>query len=90
MKDTILPPDPETGREQSTVSWEYDFRAQDPEATQYEQQRQDLSSGERDLKLISIPWNKFKPTYRGREVADPEPLKTNHVRRVSIMMRRYV
>jgi hypothetical protein len=25
LKDEILPPDPKTGREQSTVSWEYDF-----------------------------------------------------------------
>lgn len=47
-------------------------------------------SGVHELKLLSIPWDKFKPTYRGREVADPGPLKTNHVKRVSIMMRRYV
>lgn len=25
LKDEILPPDPQTGREQSTISWEYDF-----------------------------------------------------------------
>lgn len=92
MKDTILPPDPNTGREQSTVSWEYDFRAQDPDIVQNLNlaSEQNLRSEEHDLKLLFIPWNEFKPTYRGREVADPEPLKTNQVRRISIMMRRYV
>jgi Complex I intermediate-associated protein 30 (CIA30) len=26
LKDTLLPPNPDNGREQSTVSWEYDFQ----------------------------------------------------------------
>lgn len=84
LKDTLLPRDPDTGREQSTISWEYDFRVNDS-ATQKE-----ARSEEHEVKTIGIPWREFKPTYRGREVKSPEGLKVNDIRRMSIMNRRWV
>ena len=37
-----------------------------------------------------MPWEDFKATYRGKEKKDAGKLKTGEVRRVGIMMRRYV
>ncbi|KAH7238956.1 complex I intermediate-associated protein 30-domain-containing protein [Fusarium tricinctum] len=34
-------------------------------------------------------WDEFKATYRGREVKDPEPLKTNEIKRISLMTRSF-
>ncbi|GAM86441.1 hypothetical protein ANO11243_044550 [Dothideomycetidae sp. 11243] len=72
VKDTLLPPNPDNGREQSTTSYEYDFVVE--------------SSAESTS--IRIPWSSFNPTYRGREQKDANPLDTTRVRRISIMMRR--
>lgn len=33
-------------------------------------------------------WDEFKATYRGREVKDPEPLKVDDIKRISLMTRR--
>lgn len=33
-------------------------------------------------------WDEFKATYRGREVKDPEPLKVDNIKRMSLMTRR--
>ncbi len=42
-------------------------------------------------KAIRARWEEFKPTYRGREVDVPEGgLKTQQIKRVGLMMRRYV
>jgi hypothetical protein len=59
------------GREQSSVSWEVDFRPGD------------------DGGIVWLPWEEFRATYRGREKNDAEPLRTAHVKRISLMMRRY-
>ncbi|KAG9241726.1 CIA30 family protein-like protein [Calycina marina] len=72
LKDRLLPKSP-NGREQSTVSWEYDF--QYPEAD--------------EAKKVFIAWKDLKPTYRGREKQDAEPLDLKRVRRVSLMMRSF-
>lgn len=69
LKDELLPKSP-NGREQSTISWEYDF-----EPTKDER--------------VYIHWNDFKPTYRGREKGDAEPLNLKQIKRISLMMRRY-
>jgi len=74
LKDEILPKSP-NGREQSTISWEYDFGTE--ELTKHGQ------GGE-----IFVPWEELVPTYRGREKKDVEPLNLKKVRRFSIMMRR--
>lgn len=69
------------GRMRSGVSWEFDFSID---------QSSDLSSaqGEGQLTRILIPWDRLRATYRGRDVEDPQPLKTDQVRRFSIMVRR--
>lgn len=71
LKDELLPKSP-NGREQSTVSWEYDFK------------------GDNEGGKVFVHWNEFKPTYRGREKEDAKPLDLKHVKRLSLMMRRYV
>lgn len=69
LKDEVLPKRPD-GREQSTVSWEYDFVCQDTD--------------------LFIPWGEFKPTYRGKPKSDADSLDLEDIKRVSIMMRRFV
>lgn len=70
LKDELLPRRSD-GREQSTVSWEYDFEASDEQE-------------------VFVAWKDLKATYRGREKKDAEPLKLDDVRRISLMMRRFV
>lgn len=79
MKDTLLSRDPETGREQATISWECDFDL--PPQT---------VPGETKGRTIFIPWNSLNPTYRGKLKKDAEPLDLKKIKRFSIMMRRYV
>lgn len=74
LKDALLPKDPDTGREQSTVSWEYDFSVEKDVEKSY----------------LIVPWPYFKPTYRGKEKKDAKCLDLSDVRRFSIMARRYV
>jgi hypothetical protein len=71
-KDDVQPKRPD-GREQSTVSWEADFKP-------------DVGfQGKLQLRLQD-----FKPTYRGKPKPDAEPIDWSKVRRLSILMRRYV
>jgi len=39
--------------------------------------------------MISAKWSDFKPTYRGREKGDAEPIKTGEIYQFSIMMRSF-
>ncbi|PSR76446.1 complex I intermediate-associated protein 30-domain-containing protein [Coniella lustricola] len=71
IKDEVLPKRPD-GREQSTISWEYDFTP-----------RASMSS------TVYIPFNAFKPTYRGRPKPDADPLDLKNVKRISFMMRSF-
>lgn len=71
LKDTLLTKNPETGREQSTISYEWDFAMADSHS-------------------MFIPWNQFKPTYRGKPKEKAPELDTKNIKRFSIMMRRYV
>ena len=77
FKDELLPPDPENGREQSTISWEFDLVV--PAQS---------SSKQENLVKIFIPWEGFTPTYRGKERKDVEDPDLKSIRRFSIMMRR--
>lgn len=70
LKDELLPKSP-NGREQSTISWEYDFKAY------------------KDGEKLYVLWDDFKATYRGRDKKDANPLDLKHIKRISIMMRRY-
>lgn len=76
LKNDILPTGPD-GREQSTVSWEYDFVA--------------LGDGDKEgeTKQVKMPIDQFKPTYRGRPAEDAK-LDLANIKRISFMMRRYV
>jgi hypothetical protein len=73
LKDSLLEKSP-NGREQSTVSWEYDFKAEGAQS----------GNGK-----VFVAWKDLKPTYRGKEKKDAEPLDLKNIKRVSIMMRRY-
>lgn len=72
LKDTVLPKR-EDGREQSTVSWEYEFECPSPEG-----------SGR-----IVMHFDRFVPTYRGKPVPNAEPLNLKSIKRFGIMTRSY-
>ncbi|KAI5244451.1 CIA30-domain-containing protein [Aureobasidium subglaciale] len=77
LKDELLPRNPDNGREQATVSWEYDFKP---------------CFGESGLEkggLVFIPWSGLKPTYRGKEKEHTDPINLRTVKRISVMMRSF-
>lgn len=85
LKDEILSKRPD-GREQSTISWEFDFCvAENNKASADAEPEINAES-----KGVYIRWDQFKATYRGREKKDAKPLDLANVRRMSLMMRRYV
>lgn len=71
LKDTILPKRPD-GREQSTTSWEHDFRCA-------------ASGGGRH---VVLNFHDFQPTYRGRPQPQAPPLDLRSIKRISVMVRR--
>ena len=75
LKDTRLDRDPDTGREQATLSYEYDFRIKG-------------SPSESNSEKIFVPWEALKATYRGREQKDAKKIDLRNVRGLSLMMRR--
>ncbi|KAF2495960.1 CIA30-domain-containing protein [Lophium mytilinum] len=77
IKDELLPKNTENGREQSTISWEYDFSI-DPKD----------SASDHNL-LLFIPWDSLKPTFRGKEKKDALPLDRKIIKRFSFMMRSF-
>ncbi|KAK7747370.1 hypothetical protein SLS53_001624 [Cytospora paraplurivora] len=81
LKDEVLPKMPD-GREQSTISWEYDFIVGgDGSGT-------GIGENGGSQKLV-IPFREFKPTYRGKAKPDAEPLDLTNVKRFSFMMRSF-
>jgi hypothetical protein len=77
LKDTLLSRDPDSGREQATISWECDFDL--PPQT---------VPGETKDRTVFILWDSLNPTYRGKLKKDAEPLDLKKIKRFSIMMRR--
>jgi hypothetical protein len=77
LKDTLLSRDPDSGREQATISWECDFDL--PPQT---------VPGEVKNKTVFIPWSALNPTYRGKLKKDAKSIDLKKVKRFSIMMRR--
>ena len=65
------------GREKAGINWEHDFKVCDGAAGS-------------DGMAIPVAWTDFKPTYRGKDKADAEPLKKDQIRSISLMMRRWV
>jgi Complex I intermediate-associated protein 30 (CIA30) len=75
LKDELLPADPATGRDQSTISYEYDFQIA------MEKVKDRTAS-------VCIAWSDLKATYRGKEKRDAPPLDLGNIKRMSLMMRR--
>jgi hypothetical protein len=56
---------------------------------------QSTTSWEYDFQLgkdggkVYVRWSDLKPTYRGRERKNAEPLDLKNIKRISLMMRRY-
>jgi hypothetical protein len=75
LKDELLPKDPNTGREQSTISYEYDF------------EKDSSNSAAADSSVV-IPWSALQATYRGKEKKDAPSIDLTNIKRISIMMRR--
>jgi hypothetical protein len=81
LKDEVLPRGPD-GRDQSTISWEYDFVV--GTAAGGSGSGTALAGSTR----VVIPFKDLQPTYRGRPKPDAEPLDLKNVKRISFMMRR--
>jgi hypothetical protein len=75
LKDDLLPPDQATGRDQSTISYEYDFKVA-------------MEKTEDKSASVCIAWNDLKATYRGKEQKDAPPLNLGNIKRISLIMRR--
>ena len=75
FKDQLLPLNPATGRDQSTISYEYDFRLA-------------MERGKDKTVSVYIAWKDLKATYRGKEKNDAPPLNTGSIKCMSFMMRR--
>lgn len=78
VKDTLLPRDPNTGREQSTISYEFDFKLSPASETLAKKKS-----------TFWIPWSSFHATYRGREKNDAPSLKIGDIKRFGIMCRSF-
>lgn len=79
LKDEILPKRPD-GREQSSLSWEYEFVVPPPEEGE---------EGMREGTVLRAKWRDFVPTYRGKPKEGlTRSIEVNNVKRVSLMMRR--
>ncbi|EME49727.1 hypothetical protein DOTSEDRAFT_20147 [Dothistroma septosporum NZE10] len=78
LKDELLPRDPDTGREQATISYECDFELP-PQA----------QPGHATDRKVFIPWDSFNATYRGKLKKDAKPINLKSVKRLSIMMRSF-
>ncbi|KAL1644677.1 hypothetical protein SLS58_004138 [Diplodia intermedia] len=83
IKNELLPPDPDTGREQATISYEYDFVAPSLNMTAESLNTTAESS------TVFIPWDQFKATYRGREDPDAPPVNLTDIKRFSVMTRSF-
>ncbi|KAF2085139.1 NADH:ubiquinone oxidoreductase complex I intermediate-associated protein 30, partial [Saccharata proteae CBS 121410] len=77
LKDEILQRNPENGREQATLSYEYDFRV--PK----------VGSEVQKTSQVFIPWKELKATYRGREKKDAPTPDLKNIKRMSLMMRSF-
>lgn len=85
LKDEVLPRRPD-GRDQSSVSWEYDFVV--PAGKDGAAGGGDGGGSSAGSTRVVIPFGEFKPTYRGKPKPDAGPLDLKNVKRISFMMRR--
>ncbi|KAF7846154.1 hypothetical protein BT93_L5114 [Corymbia citriodora subsp. variegata] len=78
LKDTLPERRSSTGPDQSTISWEYDFTKNENSAAIKD-----------DVLSVVMQWSEFKPTYRGRPRDDASPLRLDHIKQMSFMMRSF-
>jgi hypothetical protein len=78
FKDHLPNNIPNSVREQSSLSWEADFMVSGTSAAYND-----------DIVSVYLPWDVFKPTYRGKEQKCKEGPALGSIKRMSIMMRRY-
>ncbi|OCT52088.1 hypothetical protein CLCR_09141 [Cladophialophora carrionii] len=83
LKDEILPRDPDTGRERSTISWEFNFTGSRCRPGSHGR------SSPSGPSAFFVPWDHFKPTFRGKRCDDPKSLDLSDVKGVSIMIRSF-
>jgi hypothetical protein len=81
LKDEI-PGKRHDGREKSGLSWEADF-SEDGAASSTRTSNDDATT-----MSAFLPWDAFKPTYRGRDKPDSPPLDKSDIKRIGVMMRR--
>ncbi|KAJ3537445.1 hypothetical protein NM208_g6304 [Fusarium decemcellulare] len=77
LKDTVLPD--VDGREQATISWEYDFQL----PATYSSQASD------SVESVIVKFSDLQPTYRGTVQNDTAPLDLSSIKRVNIMIRSF-
>ena len=65
------------GRGKAGISWEVKFKPADC----------NIRAGD-SCRYMTLPWQRFRATYRGKEVESPAKLKTDEIRRIGFMMRR--
>ncbi len=75
------------GREKAGINWEVDFTVGGEGGGGG---REEKEEGAGEGTRVWVPWEDFKATYRGKEVEDAGELKKGDVRRVGVMMRRWV
>ena len=92
LKDEETSGKRDDGREKAGISWEVEFRAGQREEGEKEDGdgSETIKKEKSALTRVWVPWKDFKATYRGKEQKDAGELKTGEVKRVGIMMRRYV
>lgn len=84
LKDAENSPRGLEGRETAGFSWEAEFRAN---AEQKEEKDENHAGGEeRKTQAAWLPWDQFKPTFRGRETRGGEKLDKSNITTVGIMM----
>jgi hypothetical protein len=96
IKNELLPPNPENGRERSTISYEHAFCA--PNAVKsigrfFAWDPDSYSAAARPTKIrLFIPWSAFKATYRGKDPKGVVPvpaLNPKDIKRFGIMSRSF-
>lgn len=85
LKDSLLAADPDSGREQATISWEYDFSLPLKSSRSPQEEKASASS---DISIL-IPFSELQPTYRGKLQKDAKPILTGSIKRFSIMNRSF-
>ena len=87
LKDAENRPRGLEGRETAGFSWEAEIRAN---AGQTEEKEKSHAGGEKEKgQAVWLPWDEFKPTFRGRETPGGEKLDKSNITTVGIMMRSY-